>query len=447
MTDIASLTEIARQAIARAMQNGADAADTLAIAGASTEVEVRDGETESVERAEARELGLRVFVGKGQAVVSAGRFGADDIATLAERGVAMAKAAPPDEHAGLPERAAMASDRPSLAIADDADPGPGDLLKFAHEAEAAGLGVEGVAKSSGASASASRRSIVLATSTGFEGAYSRTGYALSATMIAGNGTAMERDYDFSSAVHFAELGSPDTVGRSAGERAARKVNPRKLSSRKAPVVFDRRVAGGLIGHLAGAVSGAAVARGTSFLLDSLGKVVFGPGITVVDDGRAQGRPASRPFDGEGMATRRTLLIDRGRLATWLLDIHSARKLGLQSTGHASRSPGGVPSPSSTNLHLEPGPRSREELLAAVGTGLLVTELLGMGVNGVTGDYSRGAAGYWIEGGEIAYPVSEITIAGNLKDMYRALEPASDLEFRGSTNAPTTLVGEMTIAGV
>lgn len=447
MTEIASLTDLARKAVARALKSGADAADGLAVAGAATEVEVRDGETESVERAEARELGLRVFVGKGQAVVSAGRFGEGDIAALAERAVAMAKAAPPDPHAGLPERDAMASDRPSLAIADDADPGADDLLKLAREAEAAGLAVAGVAKSSGASASASRRSIALVTSTGFEGAYSRTGYGLSATMIAGSGTAMERDYDFSSAVHFAELGTPDTVGRSAGERAARKVDPRKLSSRKAPVIFDRRVAGGLIGHLAGAVSGSAIARGTSFLLQSLGKEIFGPGITVVDDGRARGRPASRPFDGEGMATGRTLLIEKGRLTTWLLDTHSARRLGLTSTGHASRAPGGIPSPSSTNLNLEPGPRSREELIRAVGTGLLVTELLGMGVNGVTGDYSRGAAGYWIEGGEIAYPVSEITIAGNLKDMYLALEPAADLEFRGSTNAPTTLVGEMTIAGV
>jgi len=441
------LLQLAEKAIDRARRQGADSADALIVASAATEVSVRDGDAESIERSEATELGLRVFVGQGQAVVSASRLREDDLEELAARAVAMARAAPPDPFAGLAEDADLSSDRPGLGLADDADPDAAVLLGLALAAESAGLSVEGVSKSSGAGASASRRAIGLVSSRGFSGLYARTGYGVSASMIAGVGASMERDYDFSQAVHFAALDDASRIGRSAGERAVKRLAPRKVGSQRVPVLFDRRVAAGLLGHLAGAVAGSAIARGTSFLLDRLGGPVFAPGITIIDDARRQSAPGSRPFDGEGVATRRTTLVDEGRLATWLLDCRSARQLGLRSTGHASRSPGGVPSPASSNLYMEPGARSRDDLVGAVGRGLLVTELMGMGVNGVTGDYSRGATGFWIENGEIAWPVSEITIAGNLKDMYRSLEAASDLEFRTAVNAPTVLVGEMTVAGV
>lgn len=447
MTADPSNLELARKAVERARAHGADAADALVVASTATEVEVRERETESIERSESTELGLRVFIGEGQAVVSASRLTDADLDELAERAVSMARAAPPDPYAGLARPSERATDHPELDIADNVEPEAAALVRLALEAEAAGLAVEGVSKSSGAGASAARRAVALAASDGFEGQYARTGYSLSVSMIAGAGTAMERDYDYTQATHFADLEAAAEIGRSAGERAARRLNPRKLDSRRVPVLFDRRVAAGLLGHLANAVSGASIARGTSFLQDSLDKPVFAPQIRIVDDARRPRRPASRPFDGEGVATRPLVIVEGGRLASWLLDCRSARQLGLATTGHGARAPGGVPSPSSSNLHMEAGKVSRDDLIRRVGSGLLVTELMGMGVNGVTGDYSRGASGFWIEGGEIAWPVSEITIAANLKDMYRALEAADDLEFRASTNAPSVLVGEMTVAGV
>jgi PmbA protein len=289
--------------------------------------------------------------------------------------------------------------------------------------------------------------MVLAATNGFAGSYARTDYGVSASLIAGSGTAMERDYDYSAAVHFADLDPAESIGARAGERAVRRLGARKLASQRVPVVFDRRVAGGLIGHLAQAILGSAIARGTSFLKERMGDRLFRPGISVIDDARLPRGRASKPFDGEGLATGRLAVIEDGFLKTWLLDCHSARQLGLRSTGHASRGTGGPPSPSPTNLFIEPGAVSPETLIGTISRGLLVTELMGMGVNPVTGDYSRGAAGFWIENGQIAFPVSEVTIAGNLTDMFLALDPASDLEFRGTINAPTSLVGEMTVAGV
>jgi PmbA protein len=264
--------------------------------------------------------------------------------------------------------------------------------------------------------------------------------------IAGDSTAMERDYDFSSALHASDLDAAEEIGRNAGERAVARLNPRKVPTKRVPVVFDRRVAGGLVGHLASAVNGSAVARKTSFLRDKLGESLFGPGIRIVDDPLRRRGLRSRPFDGEGVAGRRLAIVEDGVLKTWLLDCATARELDLATTGHAQRGVSSSPSPGSSNLHLEGGPRSPEQLIADISEGFYVTELIGMGVNQVTGDYSRGATGFWIEGGERTYAVSEVTIAGNLIDMFRALTPANDLEFRFGTNAPTLRVEGLTVAG-
>jgi PmbA protein len=321
------------------------------------------------------------------------------------------------------------------------------LEELALAAEAAGLAVPGVAKSGGASASAGIGGMVLVTSHGFHGAYLGSRHSVSMMAIAGEGLGMERDYDFSSALHAADLDAAEAVGRKAGERTVKRVNPRKVDTRKVPVVFDPRVAGGLIGHLAGAINGAAIARKTSFLKDKLGAQVFASGIRIVDDPLRRRGLRSRPFDAEGVAGRRLAIVEDGRLVTWLLDSGTARELGGKTTGHAQRGVSSAPSPGATNLHLEPGTASPEQLIADIEQGFYVADLIGVGVNLVTGDYSRGAAGFWVENGERAYPVSEVTIAGNLLEMFRTLQPANDLEFRYGTNAPTLRVEGLTIAGV
>jgi PmbA protein len=447
MTEQRPLLDIAEDVMARARRLGAEAADAIVVSGEAIEVEIRDNRVESVERSEGRDLGLRVLIGQSQAIVSASRFEAADLEAIAERAVDMAKAAPPDPFAGLADPGDIAREVPTLDLADEASPTADDLLGLAREAEAAGLAIAGVTKSSGASASASRRAIVLLASNGFAGSYARTGYGISASLIAGSGTAMERDYDYTAAVHFADLEPAQRIGRSAGERTVRRLGARKAASQRVAVVFDKRVAGGLLGHLAQAILGSAITRATSFLKDRRGEKLFKPGTSVIDDARLPRGRASRPFDGEGLPTGRLAVVEDGVLKTWLLDCRSARQLGLHSTGHASRGVGGPPSPAPTNLYIEAGTISPEALISTVDRGLLVTELMGAGVNLVTGDYSRGAAGFWIENGKIAYPVSEITIAGNLIDMFSTLTPASDLELRSTINAPTSLVGEMTVAGV
>jgi PmbA protein len=444
MTD--RMADTAGKLLALAKEAGADAADVLAVAGEFIEVEMREGVTEKLERSEDRDFGLRVLVGQGQAVVSTSRDDAASLRMVAERAVAMAKAAPPDSFAGLAAPDTVASTWPELMLADDAAPDASTLTERAREAEQAGRAVAGVTRSNGASATSSRRRILLVASNGFAGAYERTGYAISASMIAGTGTAMERDHDWHSSLHWHRLKAPADIGRVAGERAVRRLNPRKVPSGKLPVLYENRIAGGLVGHLVGAIVGSAVARGTSFLKDSMGALLFRPDIVVIDDATIPRGLASKPFDAEGRATRPTPLVAEGRLVSWLLDEHSARQLGLVSTGHASRGTSGPPSPQPTNVTLAMGGRSPEALMRDMGRGLLVTELIGMGVNGVTGDYSRGAAGFWIEDGTIAFPVSEITIASNLKTMFRDLEPADDLELRGAINAPSLLVPEMTLAG-
>jgi len=444
--DQTALTDRAERLVNAALKTGADAADAVAVRSMSLSVEVRDGAVEESERAEGDDLGLRVLVGHRQAVVSTNDLAGDASVALAERAVAMARAAPEDKFAGLADGALLAHDFPDLDLLDPDLPSVADLEAMAKTAEQAALTVKGVAKSGGASASAGIGGMVLVTSHGFRGAYLGSRHGISMTAIAGEGTGMERDYDYSSSLHAADLDSPEKIGRTAGERAVERLNPRKVSTRKVPVVFDPRISGSLVSHLASAANGASVARKTSFLRDKMGAKLFDDGIRIVDDPLRKRGLRSHPFDGEGVAHRRLALIDDGVLRSWLLDCSTARELGLTTTGHASRGVSSVPSPSPSNLHMEPGRQSPEDLIADIDDGFYVTDLIGMGVNIVTGDYSRGASGFWIEKGKCTYPVSEVTIAGHLSDIFRTLTPANDLEFRYSTNAPTLRLQGLTVAG-
>ena len=445
LLDQSALTDLAERLVTAARRAGADAADALAVRSVSLAVEVREGAVEESERSEGDEVGLRVFVGRRQAVVSSNDVKAD-VAGLAERAVAMARAAPEDPFAGLADPAQLARDIPDLDLLDPDLPSVTLLEERAKRAESAALAVEGVTKSGGASASAGVGGMVLVTSQGFRGAYLNSGQSVSMTAIAGEGTAMERDYDYSSALHGADLEPPEKVGRSAGERTVERLNPRKVDTKRVPVVFDRRVAGSLVGHLAGAINGSAVARKTSFLKGRLGERLFRSGIDVIDDPRRRRGLRSRPFDAEGVATRRLAVVEDGVLRSWFLDSATGRELGFATTGHAQRGVSSTPSPGPSNLHLSAGADTPEALLADIAEGFYVTDLIGMGVNQVTGDYSRGASGFWIENGRRSYPVSEVTIAGNLVEMFSTLSPANDLEFRFGTNAPTLRVEGLTVAG-
>ncbi len=425
---------------------GADAADALVVQNVSASVSYRLGKLEDVERAESYDLGLRVFVGQKVAFISSTDFSKESLAQLPGRAVAMAKMAPEDKFAGLAPRDRLAKNFPDLDIEDKAEPAADTMVDWARATEGAAMAVPGVTNSEGGGASFSRSAIALATSDGFYGTYAGTSSGIGVSVIAGEGVGMERDYEQTSARHASDLESAEAVGRRAGERAVKRLNPRKVKSQAVPIVYDPRVSSGLVGHLAGAISGSSIARGVSFLKEMMGKAVFAPAINIIDDPHRVRGQRSKPFDGEGVANRRWALIENGVLKTWLLDCASARQLGLQTTGHAGRGTGGPPSPVTTNLYMEAGTLSPEALIADIREGFYVTELIGMGVNSVTGDYSRGAAGFWIENGQIAYPVSEITIAGNLKDMFQNLTAASDLVFRHSTNAPTVRIEGMTVAG-
>ncbi|MFO1132335.1 MAG: metallopeptidase TldD-related protein [Hyphomicrobiales bacterium] len=439
---IDELLSLAGEAVSHARNCGADAVHAVAADGRSTEISVLDGKLEKVEQSEARDISLTVFVGKSAASISGSVLTRDAINRLAENAVRLAKLAPPDPWAGIADPEQLATDIPELDLAAHDLPDPSRLEDIARRAEAAGLAVAGVSKSSGAGASRSETSVGIVISNGFAQGYRRTGVGVSMSAIAGEGLGMQRDYDYSSAVHFVDLRDPEAVGRSAGERAVARVNPRKVRSQSVPVIYDRRVAAGLIGHLLGAINGAAIARGTSFLKEALGQPVFGSHITIVEDPHMLRGHGSRPFDGEGLACTRRNLVADGVLTGWVLDLRAARQLGLAPTGQGSR--GG---PSTSNVFLPAGTQSPEDQIRQVSQGLYVTELIGSSINNVTGDYSRGASGFWIENGELAYPVSEITIAGNLRDMFRTVTPASNLEFRGAVNAPNCLVEGLTIAGV
>ena len=442
VTDPADLLQ---DLLARARASGADAADAVLYSGASLSVTRRLGKTEQVERSEGRDLGLRVFVGKRSAIVSSSAVDPAGFATLVERAMAMARVVPEDPYSGLADTWA-APELAALDLEDAAEPDAEALIARAALAEDAARAVPGITNSEGAEAGFGRSIGVLITSDGFVGKTIRTSYSVSASALAGGGTGMQRDYDYSSAVHLADLDDAVAIGRSAGERAVRRLNPIRVKTGRYPVIYDPRVAGGLLGHLAGAINGSGVARGTSFLKDKMGQRIFAAGIDIHDDPRRVRGLRSRLFDGEGTPTRARKIVDDGVLTTWFLDSRSARQLGLVSTGHAARGTSAPPSPSPSNLYLAPGKMSPEELMADIKEGIYITELIGMGVNGVTGDYSRGAAGFMIRNGELAEPVAEITIAGNLIDMFAALTPANDLQFRRGTDAPSLRVEGLTIAG-
>jgi PmbA protein len=446
LLDQTKLVATANALVAAARRAGADAADAVAMRGMSLSVEVRDGEVEESERSEGDSLGLRVLLGRRQAVVSTNDPGVD-ADELAARALAMARATPEDPYAGLADPALMATSPPDLDLIDPVLPAVADLERRAIAAETAAMAVAGVSKSGGASASAGIGGMVLVTSDGFSGAYIGSRHGISMQAIAGQGTGMERDYDFSSAVHGADLEPAEAIGRSAGERAVKRLASRKVQTRRVPVVFDARVAGSLIGHLASAINGAAVARKTSFLMDRLGDRLFARGISVIDDPLRRRGLRSHPFDAEGVRVARRALVDDGVLTTWILDSATGRELGLQTTGHAQRGASSTPSPGASNLHLERGSVTPAEIIGDISDGFFVTDLIGMGVNMVTGDYSRGAAGFWIENGEIAFPVSEVTIAGHLLDMFASLAPANDLSFKYGANAPTVRIEGLTVAGV
>ncbi|MDW6024101.1 TldD/PmbA family protein [Mesorhizobium sp. BAC0120] len=433
---VAALVEAAKKA-------GADAADAVAVRGRSSSVSVRLGKVESTQSAESDDISLRVFVGQRVASVSA--TAASDAKTLAERAVAMARVSPEDPFQGLADPSLLATSVRDLDLLDNTEV-PSDRLKEdALAAEEAALAVKGVTNSSGSGASAGLGGLVLATSHGFLGQYVGSRFSRSTSVVAGEGTGMERDYEFSSRIHFADLDSPEEIGRKAGERTVRRLNARKVKTGQVTVVFEPRVARGIAGHLAGAINGAAVARRTSFLRDMMGKQVASSVVTVTDDPLRMRGPASRPFDGEGIEGEALEMVKDGILQHWFLSTSAARELGLKTNGRGARSGTSV-SPTSTNIAIEPGEKTPEELIGAIKSGFYVTEVFGQGVNMVTGEYSRGASGFWIENGEITYPVSEVTIASNLKDMFLAITPASDIDRNFGTAAPTLVIEGMTLAG-
>jgi PmbA protein len=430
--------------LAHARRAGADEADAVLFSGTSLSVSRRLGKTEHVERSEGRDLGLRVFVGERSAIVSAPGMDVSSFADIAARAVAMARVVPADPLSSLGElRDIPPAD---LDLDDPAEPDAVALGERAALAEDAVLAVAGITNTEGADAGYSRSEAVLVTSRGFTGSYRRTGHSISATALAGTGTGMQRDYDYSSAVHLSDLDDPAGIGRRAAERALARLDPTRPKTARVPVVYDPRVSASLIGHLSGAVNGAGIVRGTSFLRDRMGQRIFAEGIVVRDDPRRRRGLRSRPFDGEGQPTGPLDIIKDGVLMSWILDSRSARQLGLKTTGHAARGTSGPPGPSATNLYLEPGTLTPAELMADITEGLYITELIGSGINGVTGDYSRGAAGFMIRDGALAEPVAEITIAGNLIEMFARLTPANDLRFLRGTDAPTIRIDGMMMAG-
>jgi len=432
--------------VALARKQGADAADAVAHGEASESVSIRLGALEDVSRSESESVGLRVFVGCRSASIQTSDFSSGSFAVLVERALEMARLAPEDAYAGLaPEERLMRGESPDLDLADPAEPSPAELREAAAEAEDAARAVTGVTNSNGGGAAFSHAVSALATSHGVARASEATGHSLSASVIAGEGGAMQTDHAWRSARHREDLASPAEIGREAGERAVARVNPGSIPSQAMTVVFDPRVAGGIIGHLLGAMSGAAVARKASFLLGHEQETLFGPSIRIVEDPLRRRGLASRGYDGEGLGTSPRALVEDGRIFGWLTNAAAARQLGAPLTGHASRG-GGAPGITASNVHMEQGEVSPEALMADIADGFYVTDLFGHGVSLVTGDYSRGAAGFRIVKGERAGPVAEITIAGNLLEMFRALTPANDLTFQRAVNAPTLRIDGMMVAG-
>jgi PmbA protein len=443
---MAETEQLLADLIARARAAGADAADAVLLRGTSISAQCRLGQPEHVERSEGQDLGLRVFIGKRAAIVSATSLDPGGFKALAERAVAMARVVPEDPYTGLAETAAPPEDVMLDLVDATSEPDTEALLARARIAEDAARSVPGITNSEGGDAGFSRTEAMLVTSAGFAGRAARSGHSISCSAVAGAGTDMQRDYDYHSTIHLDDLDDPALIGRRAAEKAVARLNPQRPATARIPVVYDPRVAGGLVGHLAGAINGSSIARGTSFLKDKMGARLFQAGVSIHDDPRRVRGLRSRNFDGEGTPTRARAFIDDGVLTSWVLDSRSARQLGLASTGHAGRGTSAPPSPSTSNLYMAAGRLTPAELMADIKLGLYVTELIGMGINGVTGDYSRGAAGFMIRDGVLAEPVAEITIAGNLIEMFANLTPANDLVFRRGTDAPTIRVDGLTMAG-
>ncbi|SSC74136.1 unnamed protein product [Ciceribacter sp. T2.26MG-112.2] len=442
--DSASLLSRAEELVALALKAGAESADAVVVRSRSTSVSVRLGKVEQTDASEGDDFSLRVFIGKQVASVSANP--GFDLKVLAERAVAMAKVSPEDPYAGLADASDLARSVIDLDLFDPTEVSSDMLREAALAMEAAALGVDGVSNSAGAGASAGMGGIVLVTSHGFSGSYMASRFSRSVGVIAGEGTRMERDHDFDSRLYFAELDTPEAIGRRAGERVVRRINPRQVPTDKdVTVVFDPRVARGFVGHIAGAINGASVARKTSFLRDRMGEQVLKAGLNITDDPLKIRGSASRPFDGEGVRGEKLTMIEDGVLKHWFLSSSAARELGLHTNGRGARGGTSV-SPTSTNLALEPGTISAEDLIRQVGNGFYVTELIGQGVDMITGEYSRGATGFWIENGELTFPVSEVTIASNLKDMFMRVTPASDIDRKFGVAAPTIAIEGMTLAG-
>jgi PmbA protein len=437
------LLDFAAQLVEAARREGADASDAVVVRGKSVSVSVRLGKVEDTEASESDDFSLRVFVGNKVASVSASA--GSDPQALAARAVSMAKVAPEDPYQSLADPALLAKKPRDLDLFDSTEVSSAQLTEAALAQEAAALAIAGVTNSSGSSASSGYGGIVLVTSHGFSGHYLASRFGRSVSVIAGEGTKMERDYEFSSRIHFKELEAPESIGRKAGERAVRRINPRKVKTGPVNVVFDPRVARGMAGHFSGAINGAAIARKTSFLKEFMGRQVLPKGMRVTDNPLKVRGPASRPFDGEGIEGQPINFVEDGVLQAWTLSTSAAKELGLNTNGRGSRSGTSV-SPTSTNFAFEPGEVSPEDLIRSIGTGLYVTEVIGQGVNMVTGEYSRGASGYWIENGELTFPVSEVTIAGNLKDMFLSLTLANDIDRNFGTAAPTLAITGMTLAG-
>jgi len=444
-----NLERLTERLLGAALKAGADAADALAVDGTSISIDVLKGKLEHAERSEGIDLGLRVLIGQRQACVASSDVSDAAIAVMAEQAVAMAREAPADSSVGLadPGQLARAWDVAALDLDDPAaEPVPADLQDAACRAEAAALSVPGVSQTQGASAAYGRRRIHLAATNGFSGGYARTQGSISCVAITGSGTGMERDYFGESRTFQSDLPPPEEIGRIAGERTAARAGARKPPTGRFPVLFDERVAGTLVGHLLQATNGAAIVRGSSWLRDSLGDEVLPKGLTLTETPLRPRIGASRPFDAEGLPVKERALVENGVLMGWTLDLWTARRLGLESTGNAARGTSAPPSPSVTNIMLTQGAQSRDDLLAEMGRGLLVTSLIGSSVNPNTGDYSRGASGFWVENGQVAYPVNECTIAGNLREMLMSLRPANDARPHLSRIVPSLLVEGLTLAG-
>ena len=440
------LENIMTMLLDNAKKHGADAADAIVAGGVSEEVSVRLGKLESIERSEDRNIGLRVFVDGRNAIISTASVDPESIDELAARAVAMAKLAPQDPYAGLADKSLLADAIPDLDLMDRTIPSSDTLKDLAFAVEDAAQSEKGITNSEGGNASYGTSNVMLATTNGFAESYERSGYGLSTVALAEHDGKMERDYDYSSAVHFQDLKSPHEIGKSAAQRTLSRLGAVKVKTGSFPVIYDQRVSASISVHIASAINGAAIARGTSFLKDQLGAQITSAAITLTDDPLRPRGAGSSSFDGEGLARRQRVMVENGVLNGWFLDLASARQLNLAPMGNASRGTSSAPSPSTSNWMMTAGQMSRDELIASIDEGFLVTELIGSSVNLITGDYSRGASGFWIEKGQITTPVTEGTIAGNLKDMLMTITPANDLNFTRSNVTPSLRIDGMTVAG-